>query len=79
MELNGITLLLVFLALTAGLIAGIVLRKKLVEGNQENIALQGRQIIENAINEAEQIKKAAVLQPRKSNSTGRNSRTNRGA
>ncbi len=62
MELNGITLLLVFLALTAGLIAGIVLRKKLVEGNQENIALQGRQIIENAINEAEQIKKAAVLQ-----------------
>lgn len=62
MEFNGITLLLVSLALVAGLIAGIVLRKKLVEGNQKNIAMQGRQIIENSINEAEQIKKAAVLQ-----------------
>ena len=62
MELNGTTLLLVCLALAAGLIAGIVLRKKLVEGNQKNIALQGRQIIENSISEAEQIKKAAVLQ-----------------
>ncbi|NLZ18367.1 MAG: ribonuclease Y [Desulfobulbaceae bacterium] len=62
MEFNGITLLLISLALVAGLIVGIVLRKKLVEGNQENIALQGRQIIENSINEAEQIKKAAVLQ-----------------
>lgn len=62
MELNGITLLLVSLALATGVVAGIVLRKKLVEGNQKNIALQGRQIIENSINEAEQIKKAAVLQ-----------------
>ncbi|MDO5675139.1 MAG: ribonuclease Y [bacterium] len=62
MELNGLTLLLVSLALAAGVAAGIVLRKKLVEGNQKNIALQGRQIIENSINEAEQIKKAAVLQ-----------------
>ena len=62
MELNGITLLLVSLALVAGIIAGIVLRKKLVEGNQKNIALQGRQIIENSINEADQIKKVAVLQ-----------------
>ena len=62
MEFNGITLLLVSLALVAGLIAGIVLRKKLVEGNQKNIAMQGRQIIENSINEAEQIKKSAVLQ-----------------
>ena len=62
MELNGITLLLVSLALVAGIIAGILLRKKLVEGNQKNIALQGRQIIENSINEADQIKKVAVLQ-----------------
>ena len=62
MEFNGITLLLVSLALVAGIIAGIVLRKKLVEGNQKNIALQGRQIIENSINEADQIKKVAVLQ-----------------
>ncbi len=62
MEFNGLTLLLVSLALAAGMVAGIVLRKKLVEGNQKNIALQGRQIIENSISEAEQIKKAAVLQ-----------------
>ena len=63
MALNGTSaLLLSCLTLAVGLLAGIGLRKKLVEGNQKNIALQGRQIIENAINEAEQIKKAAILQ-----------------
>ncbi|MGI6657005.1 MAG: ribonuclease Y [Desulfobulbus sp.] len=62
MELNVGTLLLVLACLAAGLAAGIALRKRLVEGNQRNIELQGRQIIENSISEAEQIKKEALLQ-----------------
>ncbi|MCL2457783.1 MAG: Rnase Y domain-containing protein, partial [Desulfobulbus sp.] len=63
MEYNTITLLLAALiGLVIGVIVGILLRKKLVEGNQRNIALQGRQIIENSISEAEQIKKEALLQ-----------------
>lgn len=43
-----------FVNLVAGLAIGILLRKRL-EGNQKNITLQGRQIIENAISEAEQM------------------------
>ena len=39
-----------------------MLRKKLIEGNQANIEAQKRQIVENAILEAEQIKKEASLQ-----------------
>jgi ribonuclease Y len=62
MDLNIIILLFTLTSLVAGLVIGILLRKKLVEGNQKNIALQGRQIIENSINEAEQIKKEAILQ-----------------
>ena len=61
MELNILTLLLALGNLAAGLAIGVYLRKRLVEGNQRNIALQGRQIIENAISEAEQIKKEALL------------------
>ena len=56
-----LTLFLVILALAGGGAAGVFLRKKLVEDNQQNLALQGRQIIENAIGEAEQIKKSANL------------------
>ena len=62
MEFNVITLLLVVLALTAGIAAGVFLRQRLVEGNQKNLAQQGKQIIENSIHEAEQIKKSAILQ-----------------
>ena len=61
--MNGIlTLFLVILALVGGGTAGVFLRRKLVEDNQQNLALQGRQIIENAIGEAEQIKKSANLE-----------------
>lgn len=62
MEVTFVTLFLVLVALFAGLAAGIFLRKRLVEGNQRSIALQSRQIIENSIGEAEQIKKEALLQ-----------------
>jgi len=62
MSVNILTLLLSALFLVAGIVAGFYLRKKLVEGNQANIEAQRRQIIENAILEAEQIKKEALLQ-----------------
>ena len=44
-----------------GLIVGYFLRMRLVEGNQRNIQEQSRQLIENAIIEAEQLKKEALL------------------
>ncbi len=56
------TMLLAVVNFVAGLGIGIYLRKRLIEGNQRNLESQGRQIIENAISEAEQIKKEAVLQ-----------------
>ena len=44
-----------------GLIVGYFLRMRLVEGNHRNIQEQSRQLIENAIIEAEQLKKEALL------------------
>ena len=65
----GFVFFLMVLCLAGGGVAGVLLRKKLVEDNQRNLAEQSRQIIENAIGEAEQIKnraeqdrQAAVLQ-----------------
>ncbi|MBB5347663.1 ribonuclease Y [Desulfoprunum benzoelyticum] len=52
----------VCLGIAAGLVAGIFLRKRFVEGHQSNIRAQSKQIIENAIVEAEQLKKEALLQ-----------------
>jgi len=51
-----------FLGLLAGAFLGVLLRKRVVEGNEKNIKAQGRQIIETAIVEAEQLKKEALLQ-----------------
>ena len=62
MEISAMTLLLLVFDLIAGAVIGYVLRKKMVEGNQANVAAQGRQIIENAIQDAEKIKKEALLQ-----------------
>ncbi len=45
-----------------GTLIGSFLRKRFVEGHENNIKIQGRQIIENAIIEAEQLKKEALLQ-----------------
>ncbi len=45
-----------------GILAGSLLRKRFVEGHEKNIKVQSRQIIENAIVEAEQLKKEALLQ-----------------
>ncbi len=48
-------------ALIAGIAVGVFLRKRLVEGHQANIDSQGKQIIETAISQAEQIKKESLL------------------
>ncbi|MBV5306315.1 MAG: ribonuclease Y [Desulfobulbaceae bacterium] len=53
---------LLILGVLVGVIAGFLLRKRFVEGHRLNIESQGRQLIENAILEAERIKKDAVLQ-----------------
>lgn len=62
MHISAITLLVSAFLLVFGVIVGFFLRKKLVEGNQANLEAQNRQIVENAIHEAEQIKKEAVIQ-----------------
>ena len=62
MMMSGVAVLLFVLALIAGIAVGFMLRKKFVEGNQADIEGQGRLIVENAIQEAEQIKKEHLLQ-----------------
>ncbi len=62
MDISSTVLLSLCLALVVGGIIGVLLRKRLVEGNQANIKAQERQLVENAIQEAEQIKKEATLQ-----------------
>lgn len=52
----------ILLGVLAGTAVGFLLRKRFVEGHQQNIKTQGKQIIENAIVEAEQLKKEALLQ-----------------
>ncbi|THB78794.1 MAG: ribonuclease Y [Desulfobulbaceae bacterium] len=52
----------IFFGLLAGSALGFVLRKRFVEGHAQNIKDQARQLIENAIVEAEQLKKEALLQ-----------------
>lgn len=54
-------LITVLLALAAGLITGFVVRKKLIEARQLNLEEQGKKLIENALDEAERIKKEAML------------------
>jgi ribonuclease Y len=62
MHISAITLLVSAFLLVFGVIVGFFLRKKLIEGNQANLEAQNRQIVENAIHEAEQIKKEAIIQ-----------------
>lgn len=61
MEISGVTLFILGVHLIIGAVIGFFLRKKLIEGNQANVEAQGRQIIENALQEAEQIKKESLL------------------
>ncbi|MFC1843675.1 ribonuclease Y [Thermodesulfobacteriota bacterium] len=52
----------VLAAIFTGIIIGIFLRKRFTEIHQKNIEAQGKQLIEKAIREADQIKKEAQLQ-----------------
>lgn len=61
MDISVLPLLLSVLFLIFGAFIGFFLRKKLIEGNQANIETQNRQIVENAIHEAEQIKKETII------------------
>lgn len=47
--------------IVVGVAAGVLLRKRLVEGHEANINAQGKLIIETAISQAEQIKKESLL------------------
>ncbi len=49
-------------AVVVGAVCGYFFRKKYSEGQARNIEAQGRQIIENAIIQAEQLKKETLLQ-----------------
>jgi len=62
MEMNTVTLVSSGIVLLLGIFGGFFLRRMMLEGNQANIESQRRQIVENAILEAEQIKKEASLQ-----------------
>jgi ribonuclease Y len=62
MDISTLTLLISALLFVIGVLVGFFFRKKLIEGNQANIEAQNRQIVENAILEAEQIKKEASIQ-----------------
>jgi ribonucrease Y len=61
MEILNQPVLLLPLGLLLGIIGGFLLRKRFVENHRANIENQGKQLIENAIAEAERIKKDAVL------------------
>ena len=56
------TVVLVLVTIGAGIVIGVYLRKRFTELHQKNIASQGKQLIEKAIREAEQIKKESLLQ-----------------
>ncbi len=59
---NILQAVLYFLTLLGGIFAGFLIRKRFLEARLENIDEQGRKLIENALAEAEQIKKEAALQ-----------------
>ena len=62
MDLFNHPSIFVIIGLLAGAIVGFYLRKRFAEGHVQNIKDQAKQLIENAIVEAEQLKKEAQLQ-----------------
>ena len=61
-HLNLQIIFLVPFGLFLGVVLGFFLRKRLVENHQKSVAAQGKLIVENAIIEADQLKKEALLQ-----------------
>jgi len=62
MDLLNHPSIFIFLGLLIGAFVGFYLRKRFIEGHSQNIKDQAKQLIENAIVEAEQLKKEAQLQ-----------------
>ena len=62
MDILTSPIVLALCGLLVGLAAGFFVRKLLVERHQENIHTQSKQLIENALVEADQLKKEALLQ-----------------
>ncbi len=62
MDLINHPSIFVFVGLLAGVFLGFFMRKNYIEGHSRNIKEQAKQLIENAIVEAEQLKKEAQLQ-----------------
>lgn len=56
------TILFLLVGVAAGIALGFYFRKVFAEAKKENIEMQGKKLIENALAEAEQIKKEALLQ-----------------
>ena len=52
----------VLVGIFVGIAIGIYIRKRFTEIHQKNIESQGKQLIEKALREAEQIKKETQLQ-----------------
>jgi ribonuclease Y len=77
MEISGTIVLLLGFNLIVGAIIGFFLRKKLIEGNQENVEEQGRQIIEKALHDAEQKKKRPCCRQKKRRSRSKRKQSKR--
>ena len=60
MDITQLAIIAVVFAL--GALGGFLVRKQLVEAKQQNIEDQARKLIENALSDAEKIKKEALLQ-----------------
>ena len=61
MDFLNQSMILLPIALIGGAVCGFFIRKRFVEGHLANINAQGKQIVETAIVEAEQIKKENLL------------------
>lgn len=62
MDSFGQSLIFLGVGSVIGTLVGVYIRKLVAEGQEKSIKIQGKQIIENAIIEAEQLKKEALLQ-----------------
>ncbi len=62
LHMTNHSLFLLLIGVALGVTIGFYLRKKLIEWHKESIEAQARKLLENALLEAEQTKKEAILQ-----------------
>lgn len=63
-NISGQTAVILLGIIFVGIVLGYFLRKRTAENHKESIESQGRKLLENAILEAEQVKKEAILSSR---------------